>query len=257
VETRLLLSAWNTDLAGARRVLATHGSGLLRHLSGEWRAADRLVRTWLTNPKLPLDEVLPVLDALARGQEARTLLERENAFGRQAFGLDWRGERSSSATLGPLVSWMRSLRGLGPEARLVAARLPDRQQFGPLTARAEKLAEEFTTLYDSLPAISTPSPEGGPIAEMALPDLRVLLQPLVDAESHTQALFSRVPPSLSERLEILAELAELQELRATLRHADSFGAQLFDDRWQGLGHCWRPPQHGCTPTPICGGLLLK
>ena len=233
VAPHMLPSAWTNDLTDARRVLATHGTGLLRHLSGEWRSADRLVRASLTDPRLPLDQILPLLDTLALGQEARTLLEREDTFGRQAFGADWRGERSSSSVLNALVSWMRSLRGLGPEARLVAARLPDRQQFGPLAARVEKLADEFTRLYDSLP--SMPPSGVGPMGEMPLSDLRGLLQPIVDAEARTRALFSHPPQDLSDRLSVLAELARLQKLRTALSDSDSFGTQLFAERWQGLG----------------------
>ena len=35
IGARLLPSAWNVDLHAARGVLARHGEGLLRHLSGE------------------------------------------------------------------------------------------------------------------------------------------------------------------------------------------------------------------------------
>ncbi len=61
-----------------------------------------------------------------RGQAAlRTVLDGD-AFGRSAFGADWRGERSASAPLAALVAWMRTLRGLGAEPRLIAGRVPER-----------------------------------------------------------------------------------------------------------------------------------
>ena len=111
---------------------------------------------------MPLEQVLPLLDTLGQGCAARALMEREDSFARQAFGAHWRGDRSSAGALGPLVTWMRSLSGVGPEARLVAARLPDRKQFGQLAAKTDELLDEFSALYDVIPTITAPaSAEGG------------------------------------------------------------------------------------------------
>jgi hypothetical protein len=240
IGTGLLPAAWSNELAPARGVLARHGTGLLRHLSGEWRAADKLVRGLLNDPKLPLDQVLPLLDALCQGREARSLMEKEDAFARQAFGPDWRGDRSSPIALRALVAWMRSLRGLGPEARLVAARLPDRKQFGPLAERIERLLDEFAALYDAMPRIaSTASAGSGTLGEMPLTQVLAVVRPIVDAEARTRVIFSSAPTNLVDRLAILAEHEALQHLRAEIRERNELGKQSFAEQWCGLTSDWQ------------------
>ena len=54
----LLDSAWDVDLSSERAVLASHGEGILRYLSGEWRRANRLVRSFLARPDQSLGETL-------------------------------------------------------------------------------------------------------------------------------------------------------------------------------------------------------
>lgn len=134
-------AAWDADLTGTRSTLASHGTGLLRFLSGEWRRANRLVRSFLSSPDQPLDETLALLDALADGQSARREIEVEDALGRTAFGEHWRGARSASAPLGAIVEWMRSLRDLGAEPRLIAARRPDQPLVGEQAAAVRALVE--------------------------------------------------------------------------------------------------------------------
>src|SRR3546814_6258828 len=96
------------DLVGARTRLDAHGTGVFRIFSGEWRRANRLTRSVLTRPDAPLAQTLSTLDALTRGQKARSLIEREQAFAASIFGAAWRGERSGSGPLLALVEWVRS-----------------------------------------------------------------------------------------------------------------------------------------------------
>lgn len=49
-----------------------------------------------------------------------------NEFGQSAFGSDWRGENSDSELLKSLVEWMRTLRGINSEARMIASRLSNK-----------------------------------------------------------------------------------------------------------------------------------
>jgi hypothetical protein len=104
-------AAWSMDLSATRAVLSSHGTGFFKIFSGEWRQANRLVRTVISYPEQPLDDTLAQLDALAKGQKAQKTIEEEDAFARSAFGADWRGDRSNSAGLIGLVEWMRSLKG--------------------------------------------------------------------------------------------------------------------------------------------------
>lgn len=99
VSGRLSDAAWTADLASARTTLAAHGSSLLRYLSGEWRRADKLVRSVLSAPTLPLTELLPLLDALGRGQAALREVRAGDELGRQAFGSHWRSERRAGECL--------------------------------------------------------------------------------------------------------------------------------------------------------------
>ncbi len=153
-------AAWSADLSSARRTIAAHGGSILRVLNDEWRAADRLVRSFLVNPKAPLEQRLAWLDALGRGQEALKRIRDEADFGRSAFGAEWRGERSASAPLAALVEWMRSLRGLGAEPRQVVARRPDRQRIGDL---ARGLAHDLATIRSALFALGDQLGEGWPV----------------------------------------------------------------------------------------------
>ncbi|WP_205925121.1 hypothetical protein, partial [Pseudomonas viridiflava] len=102
------------------------GRSLFRFLSGDWRAANKLMRSVLVQPAQPLPVTLASLDTLIRGQEARRVLRDEDCFGKAAFAEDWQGDRSASAPLLALVEWMRSLRGLGAEPRLIASRGPEK-----------------------------------------------------------------------------------------------------------------------------------
>jgi hypothetical protein len=130
-------AAGRMDLSTARATLASHGTGLFKILSGEWRKANRLVRSILTNPDQPLDATLTQLDALARGQAARRTIEREDGFGRAVFGTDWRADRAGSAPLIVLVEWMRSLKGLGAERGLW-------RRIGPIAMQSSHAALEPT-----------------------------------------------------------------------------------------------------------------
>jgi hypothetical protein len=51
-------AAWTMDLSGARSVLASHGAGFFKIFSGEWRAANRLVKSVLSSPDATLADIL-------------------------------------------------------------------------------------------------------------------------------------------------------------------------------------------------------
>ena len=152
VGTGLSEAAWSSDLSGARGVLAAQGGSLLRFFNAEWRAADRLVRSFQSDPKAPLQQRLVLMDALAKGKAALKTIEQEDDFGRKAFASDWRGELSSSAPLLALVEWMRSLRGLGAEPRLIVGAKPDRRRLDDLSrglaAQLDKVRSELSALWD-------------------------------------------------------------------------------------------------------------
>ncbi|WP_041358227.1 DUF3320 domain-containing protein [Methylorubrum extorquens] len=236
-------AAWTTELASARHVLAAKGTSFTRFLSGEWRAANRLVRTVLAAPATPLPAVLAVLDALQAGKAAIALLQAEDAFGRAAFGTDWRAERSRPEPLQALVAWMRSLRGLGAEPRLIASRLPDRAD---LEARASALARLCEVLG---PIASVHWADLGDANEAAFPSVvnvnQVPLARLADRagaiaslDAGCRAVMIETDTPVPQRLAVLARLTAAQEAGDALEAADALGRTAFGLAWRGSASDW-------------------
>ncbi len=242
IGTSLSEAAWGMDLAPSRAVLAAHGTGFLRLFNGEWRRANRLVRTVLADPSQPLEATLAQLDALAQGQAAKRTIEAEADFGRSAFGGDWRGDRSSSIPLSGLVEWMRSLHGLGAEPRIVASRQPERELIASRIRRTEELVGELTSatemMWDELPAREVmfgdaPTAERAEIAPFA-----ALIDEFDRAARSSARMLVVVPDQLDRRRALLRTLADAQARAIALQEADALGAASFGSLWSGAGSDW-------------------
>ena len=243
IASELSEAAWITDLAGARRTLAAYGSGILRFLSSEWRSADRLVRSFLADPKTRLARRLNLLDALARGQAAAAAIREDAEFGRNAFMGDWRGERSSSVPLLTLVEWMRSLKGLGVEPRVVASRSPDRRLIGELArqvaALAARLRKPLADIWNDLDAARVLVFADAPEAYKAdLVDAALAAARLHDAEQAASALTLKAEPDLEVRRHQLSALAESQGAKAKIEASEALGVAAFGDCWTGTRSDW-------------------
>ena len=235
-------AAWGHDLNGVRATLAMRGTSILRFLSGKWRRANALVRSVLTAP-VPLDETLGLLDALAAGQAARRVLDDEDAFARSAFGAQWRGRRSSSAPLRGVVDWVRSLRDLGAEPRIVVARRPDRTEVEARAKRVETLVDQSCAPVDRLwSALKQAQPLGfGDALAAERADLTALLAFVTrvrSADTVTTASFLNVPADLDARRTRLDELLELQRTAARLGDIHDLGRTAFGSAWNGAGSDW-------------------
>ena len=226
-------AAWTTDLANARQILATKGTGFLRYLSGDWRQANRLVTSLLKDPSLPLPATLALLDALARGKAVSEQIVREDAFGRSAFGADWRGERSDPRPLRALVDWMRTLRGLGAEPRLIASRVPVRSDLAERAERVGELAAKARRLIDTArEAFRGLDPEGdldGPIRRASA---------VRDADALVRAILADIPETVSARLELLRTIQVGQGARDAVERGAELGRSAFGRRWIGLSSPW-------------------
>ena len=240
---RLTDAAWNLDLSGARATLAAHGTGFLRFLSGEWRRANALARSVLTTQPTPLEDTLGLLDALARGQGAKRIIESEDAFARSAFGAAWRGPRSASSPLQRVVEWMRSLRGLGAEPRLLAARRPDRIEVDARAKRTADLVEQtrlpLERLWSALGEAQVLAFGDALAADRT--DLLALLAfvgRIRSADQATREAFIDVAADLDVRRRRLDELAELQRKTTTLNDARDLGAAGFGTAWYGTTSDW-------------------
>lgn len=243
IGSQLTEMAWSLDLDPARSVLAGRGTSLLRFLSSEWRAANRLVRSVSSSTSQPLPVVLGLLDTLARGQEAKRRIESEDAFGRSAFGDDWRGVRSSPTPLLSLVEWMRSLKGLGAEPRLIAAKGPEKTE---VAARAKQLSatclqveRQLKEAWDDLGAAKDQTL--GEVAAFERADLGILLElvlQLVRAGSTVFRLLQKGRETAGESRAVLIELMAAQRDRQTVRDQQGLGQAAFDEQWHGEESSW-------------------
>jgi very-short-patch-repair endonuclease len=240
---RLAEAAWATDFAAARQTLAAHGSGLLRTLSGEWRRANRLIRSVLTAPDIALPEQLALLDALAKGQIALAKIRDGDGFGRAAFGADWRGDRSASAPLHALVTWMRSLRGLGAEPRLIAGRLPDRREIGVRATRVQGVLNEVRPLLAKLwddhgTKAATAFGDAVDPDRAGLSAIGARVDLWFQADALCQSIMTVSPVRLADRLVLLDRLTEGQAALKKVEAGDALGCTAFDGIWNGARSDW-------------------
>lgn len=226
-------AAWTTDLAPARQVLAAKGTSLTRFLSGKWRQANRLVASVLRDPKSPLPTSLGLLDALAKGKAAIDHISREDAFGRAAFGADWRGERSDPKPLAALVEWMRTLRGLGAEPRMIASRIPVRSD---LAARSERLAQLVARVRTLLDAARDAL--RGVDAEADIDTLARRAEAVRQADEVSRSVLVSVPDALTSRLELLRAVQVGQGARQAVQDGTTLGQEAFGSQWRGLASDW-------------------
>jgi very-short-patch-repair endonuclease len=236
-------AAWENDLREQRATLAMHGSSLFRWFNGDWRRANRLVRSFLTHPAAPVDEVVATLDLLARGQVARQTVREGQALGEAAFDHDWRGEKSNAVPLQMLVAWMRSLRGLGTEPRLIASRNPPRSEMGALAAQTRLLHDEVRSLFFDLSGDLQGETEllfdpgkGG--EESDLDKTLVKAAALAKAWAIIDKLFADIPSALGDTRKRLSDLIAAQDAKRRLDQARDLGGEAFGSEWKGSTSKW-------------------
>ncbi|WP_242102074.1 DUF3320 domain-containing protein [Lysobacter sp. M2-1] len=135
-------AAWSQELEESRSYMATVGTSWLRVFNGHWRRSNRLVRSFLVNPKLPADHILRSLDGLIDAQAAQRKIAERDGQGAEAFGTGWQRERSDTSFLRGVANWMRSLRPLGSGVRERLADVADRQLASELAARVLPVLDE-------------------------------------------------------------------------------------------------------------------
>jgi very-short-patch-repair endonuclease len=243
IGTKLSDGAWSLDLRPARTTFAEHGTGFLKVFNGDWRKANRLIKSVLANPQTPHPEVLSLLDAVARARTALELIRADEQFGRRVFGTDWRGEKSVSEALVALVDWMRTLRGLGAEPRLVAARRPDRSEISDRAARVRMLLDEvkprllavWEDLADRTALVfgKALSPE-----KADLPAAWNKLRRVHLAHLACGRIMALIPPSLPECLYVLEHLSRGQAAARAVSEGDALGRAAFRGEWRSTSSDW-------------------
>ncbi|HVY14231.1 MAG TPA: DUF4011 domain-containing protein, partial [Rhodopila sp.] len=236
----ILDAAWTTDITAARQALASH-RGFLRRLSADWRRANALMRSILRDPEVPVPELLEQLDILAEGQAALKSIKEGHEFGKAAFGPDWRGEKSSSAPLIALVDWMRTLRGLGAEPRLIAGRVPQRSALGQMAAAMEVLHRDVHSKLEALRGELNGVPvffdDSLPSGRVVLPELATALGALALADDTATAAAPGMI-RVSERLDVLHRIAARQEATRIIEASNQIGTEAFGGAWRGELSDW-------------------
>ena len=219
------------DLTAARGVLASHGTGFLKSLSGEWRRANRLVSSVLSNPKQPLNETLAHLDLLRQGRAAKAEIDREEGAARSAFGGLWRGQRSDPAPIAEVINWQAGLAGLGNRVRRIAARDPDRQQISRLITRMGDLDEAVDLTQRFFGNLKASGNSGcTAIAELSAE--------ITKADQATRVAFSQLPGRVKDRLMALDRLRQAQGLQNAIGEQEEFAASAFGTLWKGNASSW-------------------
>jgi very-short-patch-repair endonuclease len=233
--------AWDMDLVPTRTAVAIHGDKLLKFMSGDWRKAKALLKTVL--PEVPPSEAVRLLDLLQKGKEARATIREGDGLGRAAFGADWRGEKSDPRPLESLVLWMRSLRGVGAEARTIASRLTDKAAVAARCEQVRGLLEETRRLFLSLWADLGASPanlfpESLDVDEIALTQAASVLKEISAADSSFTELARHSLPDAAARVSALELLAATQTGKQALDASEQIGRAAFGPLWASAASDW-------------------
>ncbi len=234
--------AWETDLSQARTAVAVNGKRFFKFLSGDWRKAKALLKTVMPTEYAP-DETVRILDLLQKGKSARTIVKEGDGLGRSAFGADWRGEKSDPKPLENLVLWMRSLRGVGAEARLIAGRLSDKSAVGARCEQVRGMFEETRRLMSELwsdlgDVASNMFSDTAGSEEAPLPAASQLAREIADADAAFMPLVRDVPVTNGDRLAILKLLAFARVLKAKIESLEPLGGSAYGHLWNGPDSDW-------------------
>ena len=244
LQEKVVESAWSTDLGGTRQTLAIHGQSIFRFFRSDWRTANTLIKNLLKAPNSPLASQIEILDKLAVGQSSLSAIRTNDDFGRRAFGSDWRAERSDPAPLNALVEWMRSLRGLGAEPRVIASRLPDRPAIGGRTKRVQGLLNGLIPSLrkfwsDCGTTTGDIFPDALDVDHVPLAGLIQRIEVLANFQVLCASILTKVPARLDVTRDVLSTLSTAQRLVGEIKHANPIGENAFGGHWNGAHSDWK------------------
>ena len=249
LESKINEVAWGTDVLEARNLLASNTS-IFRYFNGNWRKAKALVGSLLRDRSQPIDQQVLLLDKLIKAQGERKKIQEGNDFGHSAFGNDWRAEKSDSSSLMALVEWMRTLRGVGSEARLLASRLVDResvklraQQLNQLLQQVRAQLEIFWNAF-GLSAEEHFTNQIS-ITRVSLVFIEQKVQHLIEIDEQCTRVMVKPPARIDERCQLVTRMIELQELIAELRANITLAECAFDVKWKELSSEWEYLGQAC------------
>lgn len=231
--------AWAQDWQEARGFLATLGSSLLRFFNKHWRAANRKVKGHLTNPKMPVEDVLAALDDLMATQAAQRKIADGDRAGEEAFGSNWRRERSDIAFLRGVADWMRSLRPLGEGVRERLADITDRELAAELASRVRPLAqgirERLMPLSEALVAgEKRPWGDETVLRRVSLDQLSARTDRWRKLLDDCAPLKERDALTVAAAIAAIGRITQAQGAMKALETASDTGEAAFGDLWLGL-----------------------
>jgi len=178
-----------------------------------------------------------------KAQAALATVRAGDSFGRSAFGADWRGERSASAPLAAIVAWMRTLRGLGSEPRIIAGKLAQRSEVARwadnLRSRLAALRPALSDFWTSLgPRANDAFADAASDDRISIDRLLERASILVDGSRVIEEVLVNPPETLSERFRLLKAVQTWQKLGHELEAIDTLGQEAFGNVWQRERSDW-------------------
>ncbi|CAI1063552.1 putative DNA helicase [Serratia plymuthica] len=249
LESKINEAAWGTDVLEARNILASH-TGIFRYLNGNWRKAKALVSSLLRERSLPIDQQVLLLDELIKAQGERKRILGENDFGHSAFGSDWRGEKSNSSSLMALVEWMRTLRGVGAEARLLASRLVDRESVKLRVQQLNQLLQQVRPQLDILWNAFGPSAEEHfsnqiSVTRVSFTFIEQKIKKLIELDEQCARVMVKPSSDIGVRCQLVNRIIDLQKLITELRAETPLAESAFDIQWKELSSDWESLSQAC------------
>jgi very-short-patch-repair endonuclease len=243
LQGKIVDAAWKIDASSVRQTLAIHGNNIFRFFRTDWRRANSLVKSVFKLPDTSLASRLEILDNLVTGQNAMVAIQSSDDLGRAAFGNDWRGVRSTSRPLSALVEWMRSLRGLGAEPRLIAARLPDRSAIGECAAIVKRMLDDVATPLRELwldcdSKTAAMFTDVINVEQAPLSSLITTVAKLAQSQTVCRSVMTQVPSHLTLTLTYLENLIAAQRKASEILNASALGTSVFGVQWKGTNSNW-------------------
>ncbi len=226
---------WDTELTQIRHSLAIH-TGMFKLFNSEWRRARAILKSLIRDTQQPVQQQIETLDDIIKAQALRKHIVSCNEFGNSAFGPHWRGENSDSSVLKALVEWMATIKDVGPEARLLASQLSDREMVKHLSNELSQLLERASVELNQLWNAFGKSPEPWfdnhySIKRVPLSFIEALVQKLTRIDSSSHQVIKEPAENLDERLIIVKKIIDLQYKKTSIESQLELGKAAFGAAW--------------------------
>ncbi|WP_421595150.1 DUF3320 domain-containing protein [Rahnella sp. PD4] len=227
--------SWETEVEKTRNCLENN-TGVFKIFNSEWRKAKKLSLSLLRNNSLTIPQQVEKLDLLLKAQNLKKSIYNLNDFGQSAFSSDWRGEDSDSELLKSLVEWMRTLRGINSEARIIASRLANKDALIYQVSQLKKLKDEVLSESSILWGSFGSSPEDYfencySVKNIPLKLLINKSDSLSTIDSAYNEVFINSELLVPDRLEILKLLINAQQKFKAIHSYDGIAQSTLSPLW--------------------------